>query len=169
MAPYAFEERKIVLLPYNPKAVWFPAKSDDKLPRDFVAEASVGLNSQQYLYFGRMEHADGSVIPCAVTSSGHGKCGNWMLGTYEDERGDLLKNTSFERIRARRGDAVPPNVVMTGVIPAIGSLFVGRVGGNFPCYISTEDGKVQCFVYDVNNQKFSVQNGEIMVLTRSVI
>ena len=103
-------------------------------------------------------------MPCAVTSSG--KCGKWVVGGYEDQKGHLLRDTGFELIRAKRGDAIPPNAVMAGVIPTIGSLFVGRVGGNFPCYITTEDDKVKCFVYGVQNQKFSVENGEIMVLTR---
>ena len=161
---YGPGEPKIVLLPYNPKAVWFPAKSGDKLPLDFAAEAGVGRNSQQYLYFGRMEHDDGSVIPCAVTGSS--KCGRWMMGDCEDEKGDLLKNTGFELIRAKRGDPVPPNAVMTGVIPTVGSLFVGRVGGNIPCYITTEGGKIQHFVYGVRQQEVSVMNGEVMVLTR---
>ena len=152
---------KIVLLPYNPKAAWFPAKSGDKLPTDFAVEAGVGGNVEERLYFGRMTHCDGSILPCAVTSFG-----KWTVGNYEDVKGDLLKDTGFELIRARRGDLVPPNAVMTGVLPTNGSLFVGRVGGNFPCYITTEHGKVQSFVYGVNNQKFSVENGEIMVLTR---
>ena len=140
----------IVLLPYNPKAVWLPAKSGDELPIDSAVKAGVGRNFQQYLYFGRMDHNDGSVIPRAVTS--FGKYGKWMVGTYEGEKGDLLKNTGLELIRARRGDPVPPNAVMTGVIPTVGSLLVGRVGGNIPCYITTEDGKLQCFIYGVRRQ-----------------
>lgn len=155
----------VVLLPHNPKAVWVPAKSGDKLPIDSAVAGSVGRNFD--LYFGRMEYGDGIVMPCAVTSSG--KCGKWVVGGYEGQEGHLLRDTGFELIRANRGDAIPPNAVMTGVIPTIGSLFVGRVGGKFPCYITTEDGKVQCFVYGVQNQKYSVENGEIMVLTRSII
>ena len=164
MPLYGLGEAKVSLLPYNPKAVWFPAKSGDKLPLDFAAEAGVGRNSQQYLYFGRMEHDDGSLIPCAVTGSS--KWGSWMVGDCEDEKGDFLRNTGFELIRAKRGDPVPPNAVTTGVIPTVGSLFVGRVGGNIPCYITTEDGKIQCFVYGLRKQKYSVENGEVMVLTR---
>ena len=127
----ALETQRLSYCPITQKAVWLPAKSGDELPIDSAVKAGVGRNFQQYLYFGRMHHNDGSVIPCAVTS--FGKCGQWMVGTYEDEKGDLLKNTGFELIRARRGDAVPPNAVMTGVIPTVGSLFVGRVGGNIPC------------------------------------
>ena len=32
LSKYGFEDPKIVLLPYNPKAEWFPAKSGDELP-----------------------------------------------------------------------------------------------------------------------------------------
>ena len=157
------QESEIVLLPYNPKAVRFPAKSGDKLPTDFAVEAGVGRNVEERLYFGRMSFGVGSGIPCAVTSSG--KCaGKWMVGDYEDEKGDLLKNTGFELIRAKRGDPAP-NAVMTVGIPTVGSLFVGRVGGNIPCYITTENGKIQDFVYGINREKFYVGNGEVMVLT----
>ena len=163
--PLYRKESEIVLLPYNPKAVWFPAKSGDKLPTDIAVEAGVGRNVEERLYFGRMSFGVGSGIPCAVTSSG--KCaGKWMVGDYEDEKGDLLKNTGFELIRAKLGDPVPPNAVMTGVIATVGSLFVGRVGGNIPCYISTENGKIQDFVYGVGQQADSVMKGEVMVLTR---
>ena len=165
LAVYAVGEPKIVLQPYNPKALWFPAKSGDKLPIDSAAVA--GFERNLDLYFGRMERDDGSVVPCAVTSSG--KCLKWMVGDYEEQNGYLLRNTGFELIRAKRGDPVPQNAVMSGVIPTDGSLFVGRVSGNIPCYISTEGGKIHCFVYGVHNQKFSVENGEIMVLTREII
>ena len=161
---YGHEEPKIAVLPYNPKAAWFPAKSGDELPSDFAVEAGIGGNVEERLYFGRMAYGYGSGIPCAVTSSGN--CGKWVVGTYQDVKGDLLKNTGFELIRAKRNDPVPPNAVMTGVLPTNGSLFVGRVGGNIPCYITTEEGKIQCFVYGVQTQNFSVENGEIMVLTR---
>ena len=161
------QESEIVLLPYNPKAAWLPAKSGDKLPTDIAVEAGVGRNVEERLYFGRMAYGDGSAVPCAVTSFGH--CGKWMVGKYEDGKGDLLKNTGFELIRAKRGDPVPPNAVMTGVIPTVGSLFVRRVGGNTPCYITTEDGKIQHFVYGVRQQENSVMNGEVMVLTRYII
>ena len=159
------QESEIGLLPYNPKAAWLPAKSGDKLPTDFAVEAGVGRNVGERLYFGRMAYHDGSVVPCAVTSFGN--CGEWLVGKYEDGKGDLLKNTGFELIRAKRGDPVPPWLaVMAGVIPTVGSLFVGRVGGNIPCYITTEDDKIQCFVYGLHQQDVSVVNGEVMVLTR---
>lgn len=167
LSQYGCEDPKIVLLPYNPKAVWVPANSDDELPTDLAVEASVGRNDEMRLYFGRSRmqtHSDwfNRGIPCAVTSFGDSR--TWMLG-LEYSNGDLLKNTGFELIRANRGDRVPPNAVVTGVTQA-GSLFVGRVGGSIPCYITTKDGKIQCFVYRLGRQQFSVENGEVMVLTR---
>lgn len=158
----------IVLLPYNPKPVWFPNRSGDILPTDFtVSDAGVGRSVNERLYFGRsLLDLDDGGIPCAVTSSGN--CRTWIipgLGKFSKERGDLLKNTGFELIRAKRGDLVPPNAVMAGVTAAEGSLFVGRVGGSIPCYITTEDGKIQCFVYGFQELE-TVPNGEIMVLTR---
>ena len=168
LSPYGFEDPKIVLLPYNPKPEWFPTKSGVQLPPEYIVEAGVGRNAEERLYYGRscmpswnMNPGDG--IPCAVTSSG--KCREWMVGGVGYKNGDLLKNTGFELIRAKRGDSVPPNAVMTGVTEADGSLFVGRVGGNIPCYLTTKDGKIQCFVYGFEKEK-RVENGEIMVLTR---
>jgi len=162
---------KIVLLPYNPKAVWFPAKSGDELPTDLAVEAGVGRNDKERLYFGRSNMTSWTLgelggIPCAVTTSS-GKCRTWMVGEDSGyKNGDLLKNTGFELIRATHGDPVPPNAVMTGVTQANGSLFVGRVGGSIPCYITTENGKILYFVYGLEEKKFYVNNGEVMVLTR---
>lgn len=69
-----------------------------------------------------MAYGYGRGIPCAVTSSGN--CGKWVVGNYQDLKGDLLKNTGFELIRAKRGDSVPPNAVMTGVLPSAGRVTV---------------------------------------------
>jgi len=98
LSQYGCEDPKIVLLPYNPKAVWFPAKSGDELPTDLALEASVGRNDEMRLYFGRscmQTHSDwfNSGIPYAVTSSGN--CSTWMVGYSEQKKGDLLKNPSF--------------------------------------------------------------------------
>ncbi|KAJ7382352.1 hypothetical protein OS493_035411 [Desmophyllum pertusum] len=92
----------------------------------------------------------------------------WVVdpGAASYESGDLLKNTGFELIRANKGDAVPPNAVMSGVTEADGSLFVGRVGGSIPCHITTKDGKIQHFVYGLLPGGVKrVENGEVIVLT----
>jgi len=171
LSQYGFDDPKIVLLPYNPTAVWIPAKSGDELPTDLAVEAGVGRNDKERLYFGRLYMPSSGIIgklggiPCAVTSSGN--CEKWSVGVDSGYNGDLLKNTGYELIRANGGDRVPPNAVMTGVTQASGSLFVGRVGGSIPCYITTsEDGKIQYFYYGLDGKNFSVTNGEVMVLTR---
>ena len=138
------------------------------MPADLAFEAGVGRTDEERLYFGRScmpyWEANGGGIPCAVTSSGNDRV--WLVGAGSGYIcGHLLKNTGFELIRAKRGDLVPPNAVMTGVRPADGSLFVGRVGGSIPCYITTEDGKIKYFVYGLFENEKRVQNGEIMVLT----
>lgn len=154
--------KNITVSPYNPEAVWLPAKTGDQLPSDII-KAGVGLYNK-HLYFGRKASMNGS-RPCAVTSNGN-LCNMWLMaGNVTNESGDLLKNTGFELIRAKRGDPIPPNAVMTGVTEAGGSLFVGRVGGSIPCHITTEDGKIQCFVYGLDKE-IKVANGEVMVLTR---
>ena len=103
----------------------------------------------------------------AVNQASMAVCHVLFTSNYfaEHEIRELLKNTGFELIRAKRGDPIPPNAVMTGVTEADGSLFVGRVGGSIPCYITTDDGKIQSFVYETDTEK-RVANGEVMVLTR---
>ena len=164
---HLLENPKIVLLPYNPKAVWIPAKTGDEFPKESAVEAGVGRNEEERFYFGRLYTCIPSHggIPCAVTGSGN--YGTWRVGAnLGNTNGDLLKNTGCELLRANRGDRVPPNAVMTGVTQDGGSLFVGRVGGSIPCYITTEEGKIQRFVYGLDGKNLSVENGEVMVLTR---
>ena len=154
----------IVASPYNPTPVWIPATSGDKVPSDTI-EAGNGRHMNEQLYFGRIANNGG--MPCAVTSSGN-ICGEWVVDPRANlcRSGDLLKDTGFELIRANKGDAVPPNAVMSGVTEADGSLFVGRVGGSIPCHITTEDGTIQHFVFGLLGGGLKrVENGEVMVLT----
>ncbi len=155
--------KNIAVTPYNPEAGWLSAKTGDQLPSDII-KAGVGRSDNEHLYFGRKASMYGG-IPCAVTSDGS-LCNKWLMaGNVTYESGEYLKNTGFELIRAKRGDPIPPNAVMSGVTEADGSLSVGRVGGTIPCYVTTEDGKIQCFVYGLDKET-RVANGEIMVLTR---
>ena len=160
----------IVISPYNPKAVWLQAKTDDSLPSN-VIESGDGYNDNERLYFGRKPRLDGG-LPCTVTSI-DGCCKKWMVAVDYSARvyesGELLKNTGFELIRANRGDPIPPNAVMTGVKADDGSLFVGRVGCSIPCQVTITDGKIDSFVYILgekeNTEPKRVGNGEVMVLT----
>ena len=153
----------IVVSPYNPEAVWLPAKTGDQIPND-VIKADGRRLYKKHFFFGRKASVDGC-MPCVATSNVGELCSMWsMPGNVTHKSGELLKNTGFELIRAKRGDPIPPNAVMNGVTEADGSLFVGRVGGSVPCHITTEDGKIQSFVYGSDTEK-RVANGEVMVLT----
>ena len=156
----------IAVLAYNPEAVWLPAKSGDQLTSDII-KAGAGIGRfNQHLYLGRKGSVNGG-IPCTATSDDDKLCSMWLVAGNDTEQksGEFLKNTGFELIRAKRGDPISPNAVMTGVTEADGSLYVGRVGGSIPCYITTEEGKIQSFVYGSDTEK-RVTNGEVMVLTR---
>ncbi len=160
------EKGNVLVSPHNPKAVWMPARSGDKLSSDSI-EAGVGPRVDDRLYFGRIGSYGG--IPCTAVSTSGNLCSGWLIGGASSlhESGYLLKNTVFELIRAKRGDPIPPNAVMTGMPEADGSLYVGRVGGSIPCYITSEDGKIKCFVYVLTlfDKEKRVGNGEIMMLT----
>ena len=77
------------------------------------------------------------------------------------DSGELLKDTGHEFVRAKTGDPMPPHAVVAGVSVPEGSLYLGRVGGNIPCSITTENGRIKSFCYGSNK----VQNGEILLLT----
>ena len=162
----------MVISPYNPKAVWLEANGGDSLPSDIIEAGRDGYSGNERLYFGRTRRDGG--MPCAVTSI-DGCCKEWLAGYFTYESGELLRNTSFELIRANRGDPIPPNAVMAGVKEEDGSLFVGRVGGSIPCYVTINDGKIESFAYVVRKKDTSggrlssdvkrVYNGEVVVLT----
>jgi len=84
-----------------------------------------------------------------------------MDGCNPFNSGELLSDTGHEFFRAKAGDPVPPNAVITGVAEPEGSLFLGRVGGRLPCSISTGGGCIKYFCYGSKK----VQSGEILVLT----
>ena len=79
--------------------------------------------------------------------------------------GELLLNTSYELVRTRIGDPVPPNAVIAGVSDSDGTLYLGRVGGNIPCAISTDGDKTKYFCFHAAGVK-QVESGEIVVLTK---
>ena len=80
---------------------------------------------------------------------------------HPEQGGDILCDTGHEFVRAKTGDPVPPHAVVAGVSKPEGSLYLGRVGGNMACSISTEGGKIKSFCYASEK----VQSGEILVLT----
>ena len=136
----------------NPEPVWVIANNGVPLPSNIVK-----LGPQNY--FGRL--SGGSSAPCKVNTNGaHIFAWRTNMGGHPAYSGELLKDTGHEFVRANAGDDVPPNGVKSGVCEPEGSLYLGRIGGNMPCSISTEGGKIKSFLY--GTQK--VQSGEILVL-----
>ena len=138
----------------NPEPAWIPAKRGDRLPSNIVKASPQN-------YFGRRSTNEGT--PCKVTIGCRGTitiC-DAMTDLAEYNKCELLCDTGHEFVRAKAGDGVPPNGVISGVSAPEGSLYLGRTGGNMPCSISTEGGKIKYFLYGTKK----VQSGEILVLT----
>ncbi|KAL9969799.1 hypothetical protein ACROYT_G022058 [Oculina patagonica] len=86
--------------------------------------------------------------PCTVTTKADKPDSvlvySWFSVNGEELlNGELLKDTGHEFVRASRGDLVPPNAVIGGVSASEGTLYLGRVGGNIPCSVSTESGRIK--------------------------
>ncbi|XP_068722500.1 uncharacterized protein [Montipora capricornis] len=154
-------EEVFYLTQENPEPVWLAAKTGDKLPerRYLIKADSEEINGAAY--FGRVHGR----IPCIVTSS-NDQCDKWV-GPDLDAFGSgaLLKTNGHQWLRARSGDPVPPNSVIVGLSDTEGSLYLGRVGGNTPCSISSESGKIKQFFYCRHKKETRIENGELMVLT----
>lgn len=120
------------------------------------------------LYYGRSSH--GGTKPCSVTTKADNPdtvlVYSWFSVNGEELlNGELLKDTGHEFVRASRGDPAPPNAVIGGVNASEGTLYLGRVGGNIPCSVSIESGRIKCFCFHAGNAK-QVQSGEILVLIK---
>jgi len=142
----------------NPEPLWSPAKTGDALPANIV---KVGFQEDSQVYFGRSSY---NGAPRKVSVDCDGRLSSWKPindDLESNKNGHILQDTGHEFVRAKTGDPVPPHAVVTGVSEPEGSLFLGRVGGNIPCTISTEGGNIQYFRY--HSKK--VQSGEILVLT----
>jgi len=143
----------------NPEPVWISAKQGDALSSNIV---KVGHQGGRRVYLGRSSYGS---IPCSVTVTSRNQFKNWVPlknVPHPKQSGDILLDTGHEFVRAKTGDPVPPHAVVAGVSQPEGSLYLGRVGGNMVCSISTEGGKIKSFCYA--SQK--VQSGEILVLTK---
>jgi len=147
----------------NPKPFWVPAKKGAALPRKIEDIVCVGFQEGLDVYFGRSSCRG---APRSVNGTRDGRFSSWKPINDEqihesDESGHVLYDRGHEFVRAKAGDPVPPHAVVTGVSEPEGSLYLGRVGGNIPCTISTEGGNIKYFCYQSNK----VQSGEILVLT----
>ena len=137
----------------NPQPVWVTAYNENKLPSDFVKACP------RY-YFGRLLDRGGTPYQVTVIGSQIKQWNCAMSGTLSTS-GELLRDTGHKFVRAKAGDDVPPHGVISGVSEPEGSMYLGRIGGNVPCSITTEGGKIKNFLYGTKK----VQSGEILVLT----
>ena len=154
-----FNTQMFHLTQANPEPVWISAKQGDALSSNIV---KVGLQGGLSVYLGRSSYGS---IPCSVTVTSGIQFENWVPlhnVSRPEQSGDILFDDGHEFVRAKTGDPVPPHAVVAGVSQPEGSLYLGRVGGNMVCSISTEGGKIKSFCY--KSQK--VQSGEILVLTK---
>ncbi|XP_078372816.1 uncharacterized protein LOC144656468 [Oculina patagonica] len=158
-------ERLFYLSQANPEPVWIPEKSGnhvyslERLIRTGVDAADGAV------YFGRSSVRGGT--PCRVTTHNYGsEFDKWYTvnGDHE-ESGELLRNTGYELVRAKTGDRMPPHAVIVGISDTDGTIYLGRVGGNIPCSVSSEDGRIKNFSFFSGEVK-QVESGKIMVLTK---
>ena len=150
----------------NPNPVWIRRKSGDVVAGVNIITA--GIDSVEgVLFFGRSSL--GCPKPCkvtTVTANYQAVFNYWMAVSGEKATsGELLQYTGHELVRTRIGDPVPPNAVIAGVSDSDGTLYLGRVGGNIPCAVSTDGDRIKYFCFHAGEVK-QVESGEILVLTK---
>ena len=159
------QEQELYLSKTNPNPVWVRRRSGDGVSGNMIA---AGIDAEEgELYFGRSSL--GCPKPCKVTT----KTANYRpvlnyWATVSGEKtssGELLQDTGYGLVRTRIGDPVPPNAVIAGVSDSDGTLYLGRVGGNIPCAVSTDVDKIKYFCFYADGVK-QVESGEIVVLTK---
>ena len=136
----------------NPEPVWIKGNKGEAIPKGIV-------KAGPQTYVGRTPLGD---KPCQVTVTGN-QLDIWCGFKDSFSHGEILRNNGHEFFRAKTGDLMPPHAVITGVSEPEGSLYLGRVGGNIPCSVSTEGGRIKSFCYGSKK----VQSGEILVLTNA--
>jgi len=161
------EEVELYLSKTNPNPVWVPRSSGDHVfGNEFIVAGIDAVEGN--LFFGRSSF--GGAKPCKVTTK-NGKfqpvfdCWKTVSGERASS-GELLKNTDHELVRTKIGDPVPPNAVIAGVSDSDGTLYLGRVGGNIPCAVSTESDRIKYFCFYSDGVTKQVESGEIVVLTK---
>ena len=152
----------VYLSQINPEPQWITKKKGDCVDTGQFIGTGIGG-----AYFGHSSFGGGTT--CKVTSLRDDqnlvKFDTWeAVNGNQEEVGELLKDTGHEFVRAKSGDYMPPHAVMVGVSDTDGPLYLGRVRGNTPCSITTDDDRVKYFCYYSGYQK-EVERGEIMVLT----
>lgn len=145
------DEHGIYIHSSNPSPLWLSGTQGDPTPEGIMQANKV--NSSRQMYFGRSQ---GNL--CFVENR-HGRLGYWraMFNEYKKHSGgDLLVDTGFDVIEARRGDVLPPNALQ------IDGVYVGCYIGEYLCPMDVRDGKVWDFqsIFKVSNKR-----GEIVVMT----
>ena len=160
------QEQELYLSKTNPNPVWIPRRSGDGVSGNNIIAAGIDA-VEGVLYFGRSSL--GCPKPCKVTT----KTANYQsvfncwetVSGGEALNGELLLDTGHELVRTRTGHPLPPNAVIAGVSDSDGTLYLGRVGGNIPCAVSTDGDKIKYFCFYAAGVK-QVESGEIAVLTK---
>lgn len=160
------QEQELYLSKTNPNPVWFSRRSGDLASGNNNITAGIDAEEGQ-LHFGRSSL--GCPKPCKVTTrtDNYRRVFNsWKTVSGEEAlSGELLLDTGHELVRTRIGDTLPPNAVIAGVSDSDGTLYLGRVGGNVPCAISTDGDRIKYFCFHADGVK-QVESGEILVLTK---
>ena len=150
----------------NPNPEWISRRSGDDVSIYNVITAGIDAVEGK-LYFGRSSL--GCPKPCKVTTrtqNYRSVFNYWMTVSGEETAsGELLRDTGHELVRTRIGDPLPPNAVIAGVSDSDGTLYLGRVGGNIPCAVSTDGDRIKYFCFYAAGAK-QVESGEILVLTK---
>jgi len=160
--------RQLYLTKANPNPVWISRKTGNPVNKNGQLALKAGTDTVEgSLYFGRS--SSGGPKPCKVTIKkvkGEFVFGCWKTVNGEAAiKGEVLKDTGHEFIRAKIGDPLPPNAVIAGVSDSDGTLYLGRVGGSIPCAVSAESDRIKYFCFHTDEVK-QVESGEIVVLTK---
>lgn len=158
--------RELYLSKTNPNPVWIGRRSGEFVSGNNIITAGIDAEEGE-LYFGRSSF--GCPKPCKVTikNDNYRSVFNYWMSFSGDKAlsGEILKDTGHELIRTRIGDPLPPNAVIAGVSDSDGTLYLGRVGGNIPCAVSTDGDRIKYFCFHAGGVK-QVESGEILVLTK---
>lgn len=158
--------QELYLSKTNPNPVWLPRRSGDVVSGNKIITAGIDAVEGE-LYFGRSSL--GCPKPCKVTTriDNYRSVFNYWISVSGSTApsGELLHDTGHELVRTRIGDPLPPNAVIAGVSDSDGTLYLGRVGGNIPCAVSTDGDRIKYFCFHAAGVK-QVESGEILVLTK---
>jgi len=150
----------VCIRPSNPKPVWLPCSHGDPLPEGAIRCVELTRDDSCARYClarseGKFSHVD---------FLEDGSCNLWLFECDADDilynvriSGDILKDTGYDLVPAKRGDPLPPNSLQLNE-----DVYIGRLLGDYLCPIYTRKGKVQHFL---SLFREIILPGEIMVHT----